>query len=151
MSTRARIGRLNDDGTVTSIYTHSDGYPDHHAPILSEHYATTEDIDALLALGDLSALGETIGEDQGIGWFDARWNKFRVERDDPRRNWCLAYRRDRGESDVDAVTHPADEWPDYSQSFEYLFRDGHWLYREAATGERDWEPLPAKEAGDVPA
>lgn len=86
MSTRARIGIENDDGSVTSVYTHSDGYPEHHAPILAEHYGEASSVRELLALGDLSSLASSVGD-------------------------CFAYGRDRAESDVGAETHPADDWP----------------------------------------
>ena len=38
MSTRARIGIVRPNGSILSIYTHSDGYISHHGPILLEHY-----------------------------------------------------------------------------------------------------------------
>src|SRR4029450_988789 len=57
MATRARVGVRNEDGTVTSIYTHWDGYPEHHLPILTEAYATEERARALIALGDVSIRG----------------------------------------------------------------------------------------------
>ena len=72
---------------MTSIYTHWDGQPAHHGPILKRHYADEEAVRGLLALGDLSVLAPEPGEQQD---FDSP--------DHP--CWCLAYGRDRGEKDV---------------------------------------------------
>ena len=121
MSTNARIGIENGDGTATSIYTHWDGYPTHHAPILQEHYATDQHLRQLLALGDLSILDAAIGEkhDFDMGFEDrAKLGP-----------WCVAYGRDRGEDDVAAKTHPIDQWPDYGQEYEYLLKPGGWVGR----------------------
>jgi hypothetical protein len=131
MSTRARVGIENADGTITSIYTHYDGYPEHHAPILLENYATEESLRALLALGDLSSLGPELGEKHD---FD--------EPHDVHPNWSKAYDRDRGEDNVAAVTHPLDEWPDYSQEYEYVLRDARWFVRAKYDSTLDdWTPL----------
>ena len=60
MATRSYIGKLGPNNTVSYIYCHWDGYPSHNGAILQEHYNTPEQVDALLALGDMSSLGETI-------------------------------------------------------------------------------------------
>ena len=60
MATRSNIGKLNSDNTVSYIYCHWDGYPSHNGTILQEHYNTPEQVDALLALGDMSSLEATI-------------------------------------------------------------------------------------------
>lgn len=88
MGTRARIGRINEDGTVTSIYTHWDGYPEHHAPILLGAYDTPAKLKKLFALGDLSTLGSELGEKHD---FDEPL--YNTEKKD----WCKSYGRDRGE------------------------------------------------------
>lgn len=51
MGTRSRIGILESNVSVTSIYCHWDGYVEHHGPILRDHYATVEKVRALIALG----------------------------------------------------------------------------------------------------
>lgn len=93
MGTRARLGRCNADGSITSIYTHWDGFPEHHLPILTEHYAAPARLDALLSLGDLSVLAPQIGEPHDF-------------EDREHREWCTAYARDRGETGVIALTSP---------------------------------------------
>lgn len=56
MSTRANIIRKNLDESFDLIYTHHDGYPSHHAPILLECYSYGSIVGSLLALGNLSVL-----------------------------------------------------------------------------------------------
>jgi len=96
MSTRSRIGIKNDNGTITSIYCHSDGYLGGVGAILADYYPEEEDVRALLAVGDLSELGVEVGDK--IGFDQREW------RPSPRgRGWvdqalqCVAYGRDRGD------------------------------------------------------
>jgi hypothetical protein len=88
MSTRANIVRKNIDGSYDLIYTHNDGYPEHHAPILLEHYSTDAGIQSLLDLGDLSELEVSIGSKHDFH--------------DRPPEVCTAYGRDRGETGVDS-------------------------------------------------
>ena len=62
MATRSRIAIENQDGTVTSIYCHFDGYLEHNGKILQNHFTNREKVEQLIALGDLSCLGEDIEE-----------------------------------------------------------------------------------------
>ena len=62
MSTRGLIAIMDEDGSCRSIYCHHDMYPSHAGVVLPEHYATREAVEALLALGDLSALGCSLAE-----------------------------------------------------------------------------------------
>ena len=57
MSTRGLIAIIDGDGSCRSIYCHHDMYTSHTWKVLSEHYCTREAVEALLSLGDLSALG----------------------------------------------------------------------------------------------
>jgi len=56
MATRSRIGKLEKDGKIKSIYCHFDGYIDGVGEKLKDIYNTEEKIDKLLDLGDLSVL-----------------------------------------------------------------------------------------------
>lgn len=60
MSTRSNIGVLNNDGTVTAIYCHWDGYVEYNGRILSEHYQEVEKVKELISGGDLSSLRQKI-------------------------------------------------------------------------------------------
>jgi hypothetical protein len=129
MGTRSRIGRINADGSITSIYTHWDGYPSHHLLILNQHYRDAARIDALLELGGLSTLAPELGEKHS---FDSR----------EQRTWCTAYGRDRNDPDwqaitsaneVDFATACSECWADYA----YLWDGRQWLPREVVD-----QPVP---------
>jgi len=110
MATRSLIGKLNSDNTVSYIYCHYDGYPEYNGVILQEHYDTPFKVDQLLALGDLSVLGEVIGEKQDFDNYSTRNN-----------NWCLVYGRDRGESGVEMRTISQDEFFNSRDYVDYLY------------------------------
>lgn len=131
MSTRARIGVMNADNTVTSIYTHNDGYISHHGPILLTHYGTEAKARELLALGALSRLAGNLGEKHN---FDTSYTEHP--------DWCCAYSRDRSvlagalSSVKDAAfTHALNEFP--GEEFNYLFRNGKWEVSEDCRVWRD--------------
>jgi hypothetical protein len=134
MSTNARIGIERGDGQIESIYTHWDGYPEHHGPILLEHYKHPNQIEKLIDLGNLSILNRLPGQRHP---FDARY-----EDGDPRQEWCVAYGRDRGEDDVAPVTHEPDAWPDYGQAWEYCYLAcGEWVCRYVYADITEWRNL----------
>lgn len=122
MGTRSNIVRENEDGTFDSIYCHWDGYPSNNGRLLYEHYNTPEMVAKLLKLGDLSSLGQRIGEKHD---FDKRPEGY---------DGCTAYGRDRGEKGVKARHYTrekfeamlADAWTEWV----YFFRvaDGKWYY-----------------------
>lgn len=117
MGTRSLIGKVNPDNTYTYIYCHWDGKPYYVGVKLVENYFTNDKINQLLELGDLSALGEKIGEKQDF-------NKFETHV----REWCLAYGRDRGEDGREAKTIPLDELVniDHWQEYIYIWTDNVW-------------------------
>ena len=113
MATRSYIGVRNTDASVDYIYCHFDGYPDHNGKILTEHYADMDKVNALMKLGDLSVLGEQIG---GKHDFNKRT-----------RGWCLAYGRDRGESNVSVKTGDYKELiNDQNVDYVYIFDGDYW-------------------------
>ena len=121
MSTRGLIAIMDEDGSSRSIYCHPDMYPPHAGVVLPAHYATREAVEALLSLGDLSALGCSLAE-------------------------CEAYCRDRGE-ELHKPTHWSDRWVLAREAFDrfwanycYLFMDGVWLCSDGGgwTPVADW-------------
>lgn len=117
MGTRSRIGIKNADETITSIYCHWDGYPDHNGQILMEHYTNEGKIQKLMALGDLSTLGKEIGEPHDFN--------NRVD------GWCTAYGRDRGEEDVSSKKHEdMAAFLAWEEEYNYLFQNGQWYLVE---------------------
>ena len=63
MSTRGRLGLELVDGSVLSIYNHFDSYPEFLGVKLVEHFNTREKVEALIDLGDISALWTNLGWD----------------------------------------------------------------------------------------
>ena len=119
MSTRSYIAKELEDGSVRYIYCHFDGYVEGVGKTLVDHYSDSDKVNQLLDLGDLSSLGEEIGEEQD---FSNRTSE----------NWCLAYGRDRGERDSLAKSYgSASEFireaaGDYGADYIYLFQDNQW-------------------------
>ena len=119
MATRSMIGILEDDGTVTAIYCHWDGYPENNGLLLMKHWNDAYLIDHLMGLGNLSSLGREIGERQD---FDQPTD----------RNWCLAYGRDRDEPDQNATSYASrDDYisnaaSDHCADYIYLWEKDLW-------------------------
>ena len=114
MSTRSTISVVHQDGTVSSIYCHFDGYLDHVGQILFKDYKTLAAAEALMFKGDMLFLGSDIDS--------------------------CEYYVDRGEelhiskfSDID------DFFRNYEQQeYDYLFNGVYW---EVSIHWDDWIPL----------
>ena len=125
MSTRSRIGIEAPDGSVRSVYNHSDGYPSYTGKMLAEHWTSREKIERLIALGDLSIIGPEV---EGCGCpkpFDFTSCGHTAH--------TRAYGRDRGEEGCDAVKSTGRyDYLDLTRAsdglYAYLFTDeGSWL------------------------
>lgn len=57
MATRSLIGIEHEDGSISSIYCHWDGYPEGVGATLVKHYLKQEQVEALVKAGDRSSLG----------------------------------------------------------------------------------------------
>ena len=107
MATRSTIGIRHEDGSVTKIYCHWDGYIEHNGGILQKYYNTAEKIEPLLALGNLSVLGPKPEADD-------TWESRDFER-------CKPY------------TLRGEEWgqasPSQMEEYNYLFdeSEGAWI------------------------
>jgi len=119
MATRSMIGILENDGSVTAIYCHWDGYPENNGHLLRKHWDDAYLIDHLMALGNLSYLGKEIGERQDF--------------DQPAgRDWCLSYGRDRCEADQGATSYASrDDYignaaEDHCADYIYLWENDMW-------------------------
>jgi hypothetical protein len=134
MATRSTIAMEQPDGRVMQVYCHWDGYLDHNGKLLQEHYTDRAKVLALMMLGSISSLRPEIGMPHD---FDARYYD-----EDPRKQWVVAYGRDRGEDNVDA--HVYKDFEDYKanhqyEEYEYIFRsDDRWYVSEYS---RDYELL----------
>jgi len=108
MSTRSNIAIQKPNGSILSIYVHSDGYPDGVGQGLIDNYKTYISAEKLFRYGDASYLGSTLKE-------------------------CSFYHRD-WKRDLDkARVHKSFESfktyyaGDVFIEFVYLYKDGQWL------------------------
>ena len=133
MSTRCRIGIQNENGTISSIYCHHDGYIDGGVgERLYIHYTNEEKIRKLLELGDMSSLG-TEPVSNLNAWktpgFCKDWHKEYMKLHPE--NMCDTY-ASRGEdcpaktvqTEKDYLKQTEDCWGE----FAYLFKDNKWYY-----------------------
>lgn len=119
MSTRSRIAVKRDNG-YESIYCHSDGYPSGVGKTLKTHYTTQAKVDELIALADLSYLGDTTSEE------DTR-----------------SYNRWRNEGTTTALHPSLDELKNHANDtgadYFYLFEDGKWTTFEGDYQTSGWK------------
>jgi len=118
MATRSTIAVQHTDGSVSQIYSHWDGYVSHHGPLLRDYYGTLDLAEALVALGALSSLQESITPTLSTHSFDS-----------PEDGQTVFYGRDRGDEGVGSEKFSSIE--EYiakgrSEGYEYLFSDGEW-------------------------
>lgn len=122
MSTRSAIAIVKPTGIV-GVYCHYDGYPDGVGRVLHKHYNTIEKVEKLLSYGNISCLSEKIGRKHNF-------NNHLKEHED----WCLFYKRDRGEKDQEAhhfgTFEGFEEWYSWS-SYYYIFKDNSWRYKSS--------------------
>ena len=131
MATRSTIALEFADGSVSQVYCHWDGYLDHNGRILENHYSDPFKLQKLIDEGDLSSLGDEIGEKHSFDWYNNDVAQY--ERYGKSGLWCTFYRRDRAEERVDA-RHFKDfeEYVKKGQREEYdyiLRKDGKWYFR----------------------
>jgi hypothetical protein len=137
MSTRSRIAIALPNGRYKSVYCHWDGYPKGVGRKLVEHYNSEELAKALIDLGGISSLRSTLAPPVGTTHTI----------DNPLPDVTIAYRRDRGDKDMDAVVSvnfnaltalALNSWGE----FIYVFDHGRWTFTAVA-----WikgSPLPSE-------
>ena len=112
MATRSRIGIVNEDGTVSSIYCHWDGYPSNNGRILVEDYTDRDKVKSLIELGSISSLDKHVEPPSIVDENDTNGRKgermlkkFGFTRahsfDNPMPGVTVAYHRDRGEDYIE--------------------------------------------------
>jgi hypothetical protein len=131
MATRSTIALEYADGSVDCIYCHWDGYLKGVGKTLLDHYSDPFKVRELMDLGDISSLGEVIGEKHPFSQFDG----LGMSADDYKNqfgNMTTAYGRDRGEDGTSARRFASfDDYVsnhvyDYEE-FQYILRpDGVW-------------------------
>lgn len=106
MATRSNIGIRETDGTVKTIYSHWDGYPQYVGRVLDTHYTTEQHVRGLLALGDISELKPMLHE-------------------------VIAYHRDRGEEKAELVVYAPGEFVRH-ENYAYVWdvAESRWYWCE---------------------
>lgn len=114
MGTPACIGiQLNE--TIKWSYVNYDGYVEDTGRKLVEFYNDVNQADALISLGDLSVLGKSIECPDGHSF------------ENPVRGYTIAYKRDRGEENVDPKMGDYFSFLRCNKNIiRYLFKDGMW-------------------------
>jgi len=112
MGTRSRIGLQLSDGSILSIYSHFDGYPEFNGVKLVENFNTLDKVKELIDLGDISCL-----------WTNVGWSNETLEQTGP-----LPY-SGRGEDCPPRLDADLCEYllPDEAEEYHYIFRNGEWV------------------------
>ena len=115
MGTRAAIFTVTDKG-YTGIYLHYDGYPSYAGEILYNYYNTSDKVEKLIALGDLSTIAPEVGEKLDFDDYEARETQ------------CCAYHRDRGEEFRQYKSDYLNPLEYINDGIEYVYLyNGDWL------------------------
>ena len=130
MATRSNIAMKTKEGKIVSVYCHWDGYVANNGKILLENYTDIDKIEALVALGSISSLGEQIGDPQD---FDDR----STQRDD----WTLFYSRDRGEQLSIQEYADIPSWIDDMEEYAYLWNGKEWLVNDHGAKDENGYPI----------
>ena len=110
MATRGRIRILLPDGSVLSVYSHWDNYPEFNGVKLQEHFNSYEKASELIGGGDISSL-----------WTNRNWpNEVQEE-------YFTLYYSARGEVsepryDMSLKTYLAD-----GEEYAYVFMNQEWV------------------------
>jgi hypothetical protein len=129
MATRSTIAVQHEDGTVSQIYCHSDGYLSYNGTLLVSHYNTLLGAEYLVSKGDLSCMGKTVGKKIDFnGMMEYNSDHFAKQ--------CRYYGRDRGETGTEPKTYASvSEYFDKSsrEDYNYFFNGEFW---EVEQGDR---------------
>jgi hypothetical protein len=130
MATRSTIAVIHQDGSVSQVYCHWDGYLEHNGKFLIENYATQELAESLVALGDLSSLSKTVGVAHPFGHYGTDLSQDEYYK--LYGNMNTYYGRDRGETGTEVkrysdVYEYLDKFQD--EGYNYLFNGTSWGYQ----------------------
>ncbi|NTF16883.1 hypothetical protein G6L37_00390 [Agrobacterium rubi] len=146
MATRSHIHVQREDGKWASVYCHNDGYYENNGRLIHQFYNTQERAEALVALGSISSIGESIGVRHDFDYYFTFSDKHNRDRQamqqDPEfarlQRMCKFYGRDRGEEDVEPLIGDSLEEVFQEEEFTYVWRNGEWF---AMTDESDLDEL----------
>ena len=130
MATRSTIAVIHQDGTVSQVYVHWDGYLEFNGKLLIENYATQELAESLVAPGDLSSLSKTVGVQHPFGYHGSEYSQDEYYALFGDMN--TYYGRDRGETGTEVKRYnDVYEYLDKFQreEYNYLFNGTSWGYQ----------------------
>ena len=113
MATRGRIGLQLANGSILSVYSHWDNYPDFNGVKLVEHFNSFQKAAALIDGGDISSL-----------WTNSDWDM------NPLPEEGTLYYTDRGDkfSEPRLDANLAEYLlPGIGEEYHYLFANGEWV------------------------
>ena len=128
MATRSAIGFVEYDGTITGVYCHWDGYLEGVGATLLKHYNDTYKVLDLLELGDISSLGEEIGDKHPFSYHGTDLSGEQYDQLYGR--MTTAYSRDRGENCPAKDFHNAKAFRSHygDCDYFYLYDGKEWSY-----------------------
>ena len=135
MATRSNIAMKTKEGKIVSVYCHWDGYVANNGKILLENYTDIDKIEALVALGSISSLGEVIGEQHP---FDKNYAEPELALTD---NWTLFYSRDRGEELSIQEYDDIPSWIADMEEYAYLWNGQEWLVNDHGATDEAGYPI----------
>ena len=167
MATRSSIGIMDTSGKVLSIYSHSDGYPSYMGKILTTYYNDANKVKQLIKMGYASQIGETLEASEVVkrfGFAPIFLDEFGALPEDEKKRladdyysdkYSVFYKRDRGETGVDAnLSNNLTEWlTQQGQAYNYVFYKGQWYAYDIETPidiETEEEVPPHEIPGSTP-
>jgi hypothetical protein len=135
MATRCRLGLELADGSILSIYSHWDGYPEWAGRILKTHYNTPEKIAELIDGGDVSCLWSD-KDWQGNEWSDCKYQ-------------ALTYAM-RGEDCPPRLDKNLEEYLSEGEEYAYVFTNNQWVCYDRHQFEDSKNPELVEIPSEVP-
>ena len=125
MATRSRIGLQLKDGSVLSVYHHSNGYPEWLGRILKTHYNSRSLAEELIDGGDMSSC-----------WTDERWDNSGVKG-----VYGPQYYSQRGENCPPRYDLSLKTYLETGEEYAYLYTlEGEWVCYDRHQFEDDKHP-----------
>ena len=142
MSTNSSVTIKHSDGKYYGVYGHWDGYFDGVGSMLHKHYNSQDRAEALVRLGDFSALYPSLDAQP-----DGTVSDF-----DTDSKHSIFYHRDRNENWEDVRPYIADTYEEAAktQGYDYLWDGKEWLVfnDEAWSSGTKWCTIPEAIAND---
>lgn len=121
MGTRSLIAKQTGPDTYRAIFCQLDGHLESQGAMLLEHFKTPEQVDKLLALGDLYLLHPTLEPDPALPHnFESR-----------QKDVTIAFHRDWGMDGMEAKEYTLEGLDDTDELIEFIYifnQDSQWKY-----------------------